>query len=456
MQSRLKQNLFTICLVCFVIFLAIFRIHNSWSFNPFWGYDGGGHVDYIMSLAQSNHFPSIKDNYIAWHEPLYYFVFAGIAKIVLSFTEDIKPVLKTLGLAQVALSFCVSYLIYRILKQTTKQKIAILFSFVLLNLLPAMNEASTFLTNELLNYFFIFLVITLLIDHARSNQPTIARVLVLGLVCGLALNTKITAIIPTVFVILFLIFDIFKKRTIKPFTRLTIFILTALVLITPWQIYRSQNVLAAPSINNQDFLQPMPFELDERIDKYTWFDTDVFKFPYWYSGGRTFWSMLYADSFYDYYGMIENDDLIATAPQSKLVRTTVSDTYVTQRNFVLTSKLVWLAIAPAAILMSGIVAMLILLFTKRERLMPIFGLAVTFSFLAALLYFSYRYHYFDMGIVKSIFIFPFYLFPIAYGFAFAKKIFGQKKRWVTSVLGLVTAPYVIYVAQAFWIQNFNY
>lgn len=456
MKSLIQRNGFKICLFILLAFLIIFRIHNAWSFNPFWGYDGGGHIDYIMSLAQSNHFPSIEENYIAWHEPLYYFIYAGIAKIALLFTEDIKPILKTLGLVQVALSFCVSFLIYKILCQVTRHKPTILFSFILLNLLPAMTETSTFLTNELLNYFFIFLIITLLIGHMRKNKPTLMNALVLGAVSGLALLTKITAIIPIAFVALVMILVLFRQHGKTAWVRMILFIIPIIILIAPWQIYRSQNVLSAPSINNQNFLAPMSLALDERINKYTWFDADIFEFPYWYSGGRAFWSMFYADSFYDYYGMMENDDLIAASPTDDLVRTTVSDTYVTQRNFALTSKLVWLAMIPAVIMMWGIVSMLLLALKKNKRAIPALGLGITCSFFAALVYFSYRYHYFDMGIVKSIFIFPFFLFPVVYGFAGARKLFGERAYMILPIMALLMTPYLLYLIQAFWVQGFNY
>lgn len=456
MKSLFQRNGFKICLFIFLVFLIIFRVHNAWHFNPFWGYDGGGHIDYIMSLAQSNRFPSIEENYVAWHEPLYYFVYAGIAKIVLIFTEDIKPVLKTLGLAQVAMSFCVSLLIYRILRQVTKHKPTILFSLILLNLLPAMTEASTFLTNELLNYFFIFLIITFLIGYIRKDKPTLLNALALGTVSGLALLTKITAIIPIAFVALVLIIDLFKRHRKTAWIRIILFIVPIMILIAPWQIYRAQNVLSAPSINNQNFLAPMPLKLDERINKYTWFDADIFEFPYWYSGGRAFWSMFYADSFYDYYGMMENDDLIAASPIDDLVRTTVSNTYVTRRNFALTSKLVWLAIIPAVIMTWGVISMALLALKKKKRALPALELGITCSFIASLVYFSYRYHYFDMGIVKSIFIFPVYLFPVVYGFAGARKLFGEKTRAILPIMGSLVAPYLFYLIQAFWVQGFNY
>jgi 4-amino-4-deoxy-L-arabinose transferase-like glycosyltransferase len=440
-----------ICLIFFTIFLIIFRIHNAWHFNPFWGYDGGGHIDYILSLAQENRFPSIEDNYVAWHEPLYYLIYAGVAKIVLLFTEDIKPILKTLSLAQVVLSLGVSFLVYRIIKQATKNKLAILSSFIMLSLLPAMTEASTFLTNELLNYFFIFLIITLLIDYQRKEKTTRKNTLALGIVCGLALLTKVTAVIPIAFVGLTLMIDLLRRHKKSAWIKLALFIVPVVILVLPWQIYRAQNVLAAPSINNQNFLEPMPLKLDERVKDYTWFDADIFKFPYWYSGGRAFSSMFYADSFYDYYGMMENDDLIAQAPAEDLVRTTVSNTYVTKQNFSLTSKLVWLAIVPAVIMLWGMVVMIALALKKKQHVLPLLGIGITASFFSALIYFSYRYHYFDMGIVKSIFIYPVYLFPIIYGFASA-----QKNRVALPILGLLVAPYLFFLVQAFWVQGFNY
>jgi len=190
-----EWDVYTTVLLGFILFLILFRVHNVLAFNPFWGYDGGGHIDYVMQLAQHNRMPDIATNYIAWHEPIYYFFQAGIAKIAFLFTDQLSTVLKTLRLVQVILSFIVTFLTYHIIRLVTTSRAVILFSFILVNLMPAMTQASTFLTNELLNYAFIFLLLYLLLRFFIKQRPRPGHYLLLGITSGLALNNKITAVI---------------------------------------------------------------------------------------------------------------------------------------------------------------------------------------------------------------------------------------------------------------------
>ncbi len=117
--------------------------------------------------------------------------------------------------------------------------------------------------------------------------------------------------------------------------------------------------------------------------------------------------MLYADSFYDYDNILCNHDKLIVTPEEEKIRTTHNDTFAPVRNYKLNRILVIAGILPLLVMLAGAVDML-----RKKHLL---GLATTAGFLAALLYFSYRYPYYDMGIVKSIFIFPVFFFPLLFG-----------------------------------------
>ena len=444
-KQKSVNTIYTAAFIAIAVFLIVFRLHNAVSFNPYWGYDGGAHLDYIFSVAQTGQIPSIQENTVAWHEPLYYFLQAGYLKIVMIFTDDIKILLKSLSVAQAVLSLATSALLLLLLKHIVKNKIALITSFTLLSLLPPFTEASTFITNELLNNFFILLLLVLFFYKVSDKQLTRRDAFVLGAIAGLAMLTKITSIIVISIIAAYLIYRAFLEKSRATIANAIIFILLVVLFAVPWQIYRAQNILPSPTINNPVLLEPRPLAFDERVKFYTFFDTDIYKFPMWYSGGRAFWSMIYADSFYDYYGIMENDDLIEQTAKENLVRTSVSDTYVSRRNFSLSSYLVWLALIPATIAILGIIAMIAR--ARKKEIEPIFGLVVSFAFFCALLYFSYRYPYPDQGIVKSIFIYPAYIFPIAYG------LDGKMKSIIFTPLLLA---YIITLAMAFWVTKFNY
>ena len=205
-----------------------------------------------------------------------------------------------------------------------------------------MIQASVFTTNELLNYFFHFLLLFIFLKYFYQNTPQTKHFILLGIISGLALLTKITAIILIVLIFSYVLIRLPRtqpcnKVVVRGISAIALssrpkqsgaegskakvghsksiifaFLLScflAFLIILPWQIYRHNHVLSDFSINNYQYLQKLPLKLDNRINFYTNIDFNIFKFPYWYSGATSFTSMLYADTFYDYYGVMQNQDL---------------------------------------------------------------------------------------------------------------------------------------------------
>lgn len=416
------------------------------TFNPFWGYDGGGHIDYIFSLAKDNNFPVYGENDVAWHEPLYYFVMAAIAKIVFLFSDSTKTALHVLGLVQAFLSLEVTALLGYFFWRVSKNTWVALITTVFATTLPAFTKASAMLTNELLNYGFIILLLTYYVHLASLSVLTKKHALLLGAISGLALLTKITAIVPISIIFIFLLIQILKVQGAR-FAGffLVLALIPILLMETPWQAYRA-TFLERQTINNPSLLTPQPIKLDARLHFYRKFDTDIFKFPYWYSGGRGFWSMFYADSFYDYDNILYNHDTLIATPESEKIRTTHNETFAPTRNYKLNRILVLTGVLPLLIILIGIARTIY----KKDRL-ALFGLAITAGFLSALLYFSYRYPYYDMGIVKSIFIFPIFLFPLITGVQ-------TIRRYLVGTLFLLTVLlcYTLPILISLWIPGSPY
>ena len=230
-----------------------------------------------------------------------------------------------------------------------------------------------------------------------------------------------------------------------------------MIIDLPWQVYRASNVLGGFSINNTKFVVPAPLVLDSRVGFYGWFDRDIFKFPYWTSGGRSFWSMLYADSFYDYYGTMQNQDLINHLAQtdiSRLVWTTTKPNYVRHFDRRLTGILVWLSLPMFALLLLGLIRQFAEFFRSDNRFLSrhAYALGLIWGLLAAAIYFSYRYPYPDRGTIKSIFIAPAYLFGYVYGFEYL----ARRSVWLFRLAGLVTFVYLVLIAVNYWIPAYGY
>lgn len=450
--SKINSNQKKIIIFLLFFLLFLYRLYNNWHFNPYWGYDGGEHINYLFSLIKNNQIPSILENTIAWHEPLYYFILWPFGKLIYFFTNSELSLLKFFSIFQAILSILSTYLIYRLIKLISNSYLTIIFSTFLLSFLPAFNQASTFLTNELLNYFFILLITYYFINNFILKKATRKNYIILAIFSALSLLTKITALIPIIAIIIVLFYQFIKERSF-PLKSLLVFLSIIIILVTPWFIYRHIHISPGITINNQKFLEAKPLVLDNRIRFFLNFDSDIFIFPYWYSGGRNFWSMIYADSFYDYYGTIENRDyinyLIDNNPE-KLVRTTHAPTYVTKKNKELTDKIIYLSPFLALMIILGFIYLFIK-FIKTKKKSFLFYLIFTIGFMSALIYSAYRYPYYDHGIVKSIFIFPFYIFPF---WAFFEMIKNIKYLKILS-LGIIII-YLILIINNYLIINFSY
>lgn len=435
-----------------LILLTFYRIYNNWHFNPYWGYDGGEHIDYLFSLIKNNQIPSILENTVAWHEPLYYLLLWPLGKILYLIFNSELVLLKFFGVIQALLSVLNTYLIYKILKLITKSKSLIIILTTFLSFLPAFNQASTFLTNEILNYFFILLIIFYFLNNFIINKPNKYNYILLGLICGLSLLTKITALIIILSILIYFLLQLAKNKKIN-FKYLFVFLVLIIIINIPWFIYKNKHISPGFTINNQHFLEEKAIKLDERINFFLKFDFDIFIFPYWYSGGTAFWSMLYADSFYDYYGSIENKDyinyLLKNDPD-KLVRTTHAPSYVTKKSKNLANLIIYLSPLLAIIIILGL-GFLIFSFLKTKRNDYFFYSTISLGFLAALLFFAYRYPYYDYGIVKSIFIFPFYIFPV---WGFFEMI--KNKTTICKIFKVIIILYIIISIRYYFIVNFGY
>ncbi|MDE2021256.1 MAG: glycosyltransferase family 39 protein, partial [Patescibacteria group bacterium] len=274
-------------LIAIILGLAILRLHNVNAFNPYDGYDGGGHIDYIFSLAKQGRFPNIKTNNLAWHEPLYYLLQAAALKPFLLFSLTLNRQLKILGIMQTVYSLLAAAVIFFLARTTTRSLPVAALSTITLSLLPPFSEASTFITNELLSDLFIFCLLLLILRRFVEREPSLRDFLWLGILTGLALLAKMTAIVVVGPMILCFLWRARSAKIFRSWRSWSLLFAPMIGLFLPWFIYRSTVILPGPSINNTLFMQPAPLIPDQtRLHFYTWFDTDIFRFPFWYSGGR--------------------------------------------------------------------------------------------------------------------------------------------------------------------------
>ncbi|MBP6944703.1 hypothetical protein KBD61_00675 [Patescibacteria group bacterium] len=410
----------TLLLFCLLFGLFLYyQVLNTFSYNPYWGYDGGGHIDYIFSLAKDHHFPTIEKNYIAWHEPLYYLVDASVLKLILVFVTDYVLQLKLLVLLQTVWSALVLFLLYRISRNLLPIALSIITTALFFSL-PSFHAASLFLTNELFAYLFAFLLSAVFIQRLRRGNFLPWDGLLFGTIIGLSLISKITTIVP-VGVCLAICLMLWMKRFSG--LNLRFFVLTGLTVILinlPWQIHRYNHIAQGPSLNNPSFLTPKPLTIPELLGNLSTFDTRVFSLPYFPMGSGNMWPMLYSDLVSDYYGILDNVDKRNATPKTELFQT-ADFSWVGPRHAWYMKKLIWLGIPLVGLMLAGLVEMIWQSLSKKRgmyRWIALYGLLLSTGYLAAQIFYMYRYPYFDMGAVKAIFILPGFFFPVLYGIEF--------------------------------------
>ncbi len=64
-----------------ILAIAFFiRLQNIKSYNTYWADDGGGHITYTETILYENRLASLDETYLAWHEPLYYYILTSWIK----------------------------------------------------------------------------------------------------------------------------------------------------------------------------------------------------------------------------------------------------------------------------------------------------------------------------------------------------------------------------------------
>ncbi len=170
------------------------------------GYDAPAHVDYIHFVAERGTLPDASDGWQMFQAPLFYIVgavvYRGLTLVTAAGTAALWLRWLTLlcGVAQVELCYRAGRLVFP--GRDDLQSLAVLFG----GLLPMNVYMSQTLSNEPLCGVFSALIVLLCWQMLREPVAALkpSRQLVLGLVFGLALLTKTTAVLlgPLIVVVL--------------------------------------------------------------------------------------------------------------------------------------------------------------------------------------------------------------------------------------------------------------
>lgn len=437
------RNRWTLAWIAILALAWTLRLHNALAYNPYWGYDGGAHLAYIETVAYHGRLPTVNETYQAWHAPLFYIISAGIFNWarILGIQQPwlaVQVFQAILGVAFVGLSGALAW-------EAMRKRAVALATAATIAVLPLAVFAGSYISNELMVHVLMLGTIVLALRLARKKVWKPRSWIMVGLLLGVAYLTKYSAALLVPPLVLFLIRSASSTRSKEPITALLLVIGVAVLLVTPWQIYRGALRFNDVEENRIQTLSPTN-TIPPRF--FATFDRTIFENPFWDSGSRGIWSMLYAQMFGDYdnvFGNVDADD--ARASSEKIL--TTSGRYVSLERFAANRTLQRFSIIFIPIILAGIAH--IVVWIVRSRFRPSGDLvlaAFVATALAVTIIYSIRYPFIDRGTVKAIYILS--IAPIIFMWGW-RAILSPKTR--LHIVAAILIFYTIFAWPVIWITS---
>lgn len=397
--------------------MIFFRLHNAIGFNSYWGYDGGGHLEYIKTVMESWRVPSMAENYLGWHEPLFYFVYTILGKAAGAFCQNnfLTCTVKFLQIISAFLGVAMVWLVYKISQKFSADKKVWLASVIGAGLISVMTETSNYLTNELLAGFLVTLLLYYFITFSQKGW-NIRRIIIMGLLSGLALLTKLSAVIFILALIIWFLYKAAYERKVKYIFYILVFLFLSSVIYAPWAIYRAKNLGGVLSINMFEDKIKENRQLPEGF--FHSFNGEIFQNPFWTNGSNSFLSVVFADAFSDYYAIANNVDKnnLKVADNNKFW--TESGSFVTNTKFRLSILLLYFSLFFVFIFAAGVIG----LFWRwiKGKFRPnanLFFLIFIGGCVLALFYNVAKYPFLERGTLKASFVLPLWPLLMIMGFS---------------------------------------
>lgn len=434
--KAIRENYFYCILLCGVFFLAFFiRWNNLKNYTTWWADDGGAHIVYVETLLQYHRFPTPRETYVAWHEPLYYVILAGWIKFGefigfggLNWWEGLNTFF----------FICFLILVWLISYKYLKKNIWLaLLNVFLCSVVFVGVKLSAYINNEILAQVLILLLIFLFLQLQLLEEKKYRQVFLWSMILSLATLTKLTAFI--IFfsaLILWFFYAAFRK---KKFYIGYALLCTVILLFfnVPWFYYKQKTFGNVFTINiyekknAQNILKSDGWKYLLSVNPKIFFSA-----PYWRTEPDSFLSLLFADIFGDYYNLFNNVDKINNFPKEQKIftgngRSTTSVLWNAQ------TRVYRFSLIFAAVWFFGLLGYIYHFITKKAVYHYFtFLLLVIFGGIFGLVYNNLRYPYLERGVLKAGFIM--YIYPVMTVVAFHYWERILKKRLIWFALFFIT------------------
>lgn len=440
MRALIFKNKFYCLALLVILALAFFiRLQNIQFYDTYWADDGGGHITYTEKILYENRLAILDETYLAWHEPLYYYLLTGWIKIGQIFA---KTSLNWWESFNVFIYFIFLFLVWQFsyIYSDKNKWLALLNTFIFAFIFVGV-KLSAYVNNELLLHTLVILLLYLFYKFELSTKGKDRKLFYWSLILALAALVKISALIILMAIILFYLFKYFTSRQ-KYFLKYIFIVFFVVFFVNaPWVVYKQENYHTYFSINIYDAKTKQSIINSDGWKYIFAINTHIFTdYPYWFSKPDSYFSVLLSDSFGDYYNIFNYPGIENLPDEQKIL--VGNGRYTTPKlwNSMLNTNR--LALVIFFIWFIGFFAHLFKAFRhKKIEDSDLFLLIVLFGGWGASFYHNLRLPYLEIGILKAHFIY--FTFPILtlFAYRFFWQVFKNKFYWAILAFG----PWLLYL-----------
>jgi tetratricopeptide (TPR) repeat protein len=239
-------------LVAALVWAALFW--NNRSLHGAWGFDVGGHHDYIAEILWRGHLPLANEGFQMYQPPLYYVLAGGLLHVLGFGGVDQESVqwLRLLGLAAGWLQ--AAFVLLALRELLPERPGLVLAGFAFAVCLPAQLYLSHYVTNEIWVAALASGALWWTIRMLRRDSSRAWEHAVLGAFLGLALLTKFSALLPLALCtgLLFAQRWLAGRRSVAEHLRLFGATFAVVLALSGWHYARVAAEFGNPFIGNWD------------------------------------------------------------------------------------------------------------------------------------------------------------------------------------------------------------
>jgi len=336
----MTRRTFTVVAIVVLMLGAAVRLHNGLHYPVLASYDGFAHFTYVWYLAATGHVPLPTAGWEFFQPPLYYAAMA----VLWTALVGVDPVTRLhAGVTIVALAGLVhAAVVWDVVRRRAPDDRRLqLVALAFMVFVPVQLYSAAFLGNEGLTAVLCSLAFWMLLAVLR--RPTWPRNVALGVLLGLALLTKITALAVVAGALITLGAKSLGGVRPEVTRRHLVAVLATLVLVAGWYYARNVEHYGTPFVMSRRELMLRLVEdshpqARRSVAEYVLFDPMIFRRPMWPRGMAgvddpagwsralhdSVWTGLYANTWFDGFGgwvvpRITDSEVARRAGQALLV-----------------------------------------------------------------------------------------------------------------------------------------